>query len=194
MTTPTPTPPETDWAGALRGPAPDEALRRLRPVLLARARATLRRVAPDVPASVADDCAQEALLTVYRRADQCRSNGAFLAWAGRVAERAALTEARRTRYAVPVEHARPAHAGADPGAALADRDALRLAARAAGALTDRQRAALQAVAVDGLSGRSAAARLGCTPNALYKAVHDARRALRRALAMRGLEAADLLSE
>ena len=189
-----PSPPEADWAGALRGPAPDEALRRLRPVLLARARATLRRVAPSLPASVADDCAQEALLTVYRRADQCRSNGAFLAWAGRVAERAALTEARRTRFAVPVEHAPPAQASADPDVVFADRDALRVTVRAAGALTERQREALRAVAVEGLSGRPAADRLGCTPNALYKAVHDARQALRRALAVRGLEAADLLGE
>ena len=151
-------------------------------------------MAPGVPASVADDCAQEALLTVYCRADQCRSNETFLAWAGRVAERAALTEARRTRFAVPVDHARPAHLAADPDAALVGRDALRVTARATAALTDRQREALQAVAVEGLPGRLAADRLGCTPNALYKAVHDARQALRRALATRGLETADLLSE
>jgi RNA polymerase sigma-70 factor (ECF subfamily) len=52
-------------------------------------------------------------------------------------------------------------------------------------LTPRQRQVLVALAIDGVPIDVMAERLGTNRNALYKALHDARRRLRAALADRG---------
>ncbi|MGH2865340.1 MAG: sigma factor-like helix-turn-helix DNA-binding protein, partial [Solirubrobacteraceae bacterium] len=48
-------------------------------------------------------------------------------------------------------------------------------------LTTRQRDVLVALAINGVEPKELAAQLDCTPGALYKTLHDARRKLKRHL-------------
>jgi RNA polymerase sigma-70 factor (ECF subfamily) len=75
-----------------------------------------------------------------------------------------------------------ARAGA---AAEDDRDLVGATLAAIADLTPRQRDVLVALAVDGVPIDVLADRLGSTRGALYKTLHDARRALRSRLAERG---------
>jgi RNA polymerase sigma-70 factor (ECF subfamily) len=173
-------------------PVREEAVARLRSLLLRAARFEVARRRPALPqlgGAELDDLAQEAAddatVSVLRRLDDFRGESRFTTWAYKFALLEAAVKVRRRAWRgreLPVE---PDTWGSfeDPGAGPEERAerALLLAAIREGiatALTPRQRRVLVALALDGVPIDVLAERLGTSRNALYKSLHDARRSLR----------------
>ena len=189
------------WLQDLRaeGGTHDEAVARLRGLLLRAARFEVARRRPALPQlggaeldELAQDAADDATLSVLRRLDDFRGESRFTTWAYKFALLEAAVKVRRRAWRgreLPVE---PETWGSfeDPGAGPEERAerALLLSALRQGietALTPHQRRVLVALALDGVPIDVLAERLGTNRNALYKSLHDARRRLRAHLAANG---------
>lgn len=189
------------WLRDLRaeGATRDDAIARLRGLLLRAARFEVARRRPALPQlggaeldELAQEAADDAAVSVLRRLDDFRGESRFTTWAYKFALLEAAVKVRRRAWRgreLPVE---PETWGSfeDPGAGPEERAerALLLAAIRDGietALTAHQRRVLVALALDGVPIDVLAERLGTSRNALYKSLHDARRALRAHLADRG---------
>jgi RNA polymerase sigma-70 factor (ECF subfamily) len=197
------TEPPDNWPERLRGNDKDRdaALGSLRLVLVRGLGAALARRAVDD--GFIDDVVQDTLVKVLARLHQFEGRSQFTTWALTIALRTAFTELRRRRWqevslddlleAAPERL--PAFDAPDPGAAASPerREAIWQAARAVIArdLTARQRQGLLAE-LSGMPVVRLAEALQCSPNALYKLLHDARKALRRGLDAAGVTGADIL--
>ncbi len=193
----TPDPASRAWLEQLRrrGPVRDAAICRLHALLLTEARHEVRRrtAALAHPSGrdledLATQAADDALVAILAKLDQFRGEALFTTWARRFAATEVPGEIRRrlghTREAPmdtddwPPEHA----ARAD----LEERVEARELARSVGRLiatdlTPHQRDVLVSLTIEETSAKALAARLDCTPGALYKTLHDARRKLRAGL-------------
>ncbi len=173
----------------------DGAIRRLHTLLLHEARYevayhTARLAHPsgrdleDLAVQAADD----ALVAILAKLDQFRGDALFTTWARRFVVLEVPAKVRRR-----LGHTRETPIGGDnwpPERARHD-DPERVTqigelARTVGRLiaqdlTARQREVLIAMAIDGEPAADLAARLHCTPGALYKTLHDARVKLRHQL-------------
>jgi RNA polymerase sigma-70 factor (ECF subfamily) len=193
---------ETDWPAALRadGKVRDDALRALSALLHHRLRAALRHQA-NVAEADCEDFAQEALLRILTRLDQFQNRSRFETWASAIALNTALARLRRKHWqnisldtlvaesaTLPEAFLAPVPAEPDDPAKSALLAAL---ARAiAENLTERQRAGLDAE-LRGMPVDQIATLLGAKRNAVYKLLHDARRAIKRRLTDDGFGATDL---
>jgi RNA polymerase sigma-70 factor, ECF subfamily len=191
-----------DWVLELHAerPARDEAVAELHDLLLEAARfevARRRQALPQLSGKALDDLAQEAAgdaaLAVLRRLDEFRGASRFTTWAYKFALLEAAAKVRRRTWhgrELPVEpEAWSQFESPAPGPAAHAERAQLLAAIQEGietALTPRQREVLVALALNGVPIDVLAERLGSNRNALYKSLHDARRALRSYLEARGL--------
>jgi RNA polymerase sigma-70 factor (ECF subfamily) len=190
-----------EWVRDLQaeGSAREAAVARLHGLLLKAARfevARRRQALPQLGGDVLDDVAQEAAsdatVSVLRRLDDFRGESRFTTWAYKFALLEAAVKVRRRTWGnreLPVEPetcAQFEHPSATPPE-RAEQTVL-LAAIQEGvrtALTPHQRRVLVALAVNGVPIDVLAERLDSNRNALYKTLHDARRALRAHLAAGG---------
>jgi RNA polymerase sigma-70 factor, ECF subfamily len=178
-------------SGVLR----DEAIARLHALLLRGARFEVdrrRAATPHLRGDDLDDLAQQAaddaLVSVLRRLDDFRGESRFTTWAYKFALLEAAVRLRKRAWQgreLPLEPEQwelVPNGDAAPAGAAEQRElleAVRLAI--AGSLTPHQRRVLLALAVDDVPIDVLAERLETNRGALYKTLHDARRKLRHAL-------------
>jgi len=191
-----------EWLRALRAgePGREEAVARLHALLLRAARFEVARRRPGLPHlrggeldDIALEAADDAVVSVLRRLDTFRGLSRFTTWAYKFALLEAAVKLRRRAWQgreLPLEPESWALFAADglaPEAEAEQRELLDVIQTAiAELLTPHQRRVLVALAVNGVPIDVLAERTGTTRGALYKALHDARRKLRRHLAERGL--------
>jgi RNA polymerase sigma-70 factor (ECF subfamily) len=191
------------WLDDLRaeGPRRDEAVARLRELLVRAARFEIARRRPALPhlrggelADIAEQAADDAAVSVLARLDDFRGASRFTTWAYKFALLEAAVKLRRRAWQgreLPLDPERwtlvPSR---DPGPAASAEQGELLAAIQDGienVLTPRQRTVLVALALNGVPIDVLAERLGTTRGALYKTVHDARHKLRAHLTKTGFD-------
>ena len=202
------------WIDALAAPGgPDPvALADLRAQLRRAARFSIRRrlgTAPGVMSdeidSLAEDCAQEALLIALRKLGSFRGEARFVTWASAIAVGVALAALRRRLWRdLSLDHmpdgwqesasSATSSSGWEHPHLAAQRTEIWSVIRQAVQhdLTDRQRQVLNLVVIHGVDAEEVAERLGITAGALYKLTHDARRKLKAGLLARGFSTAEVL--
>jgi RNA polymerase sigma-70 factor (ECF subfamily) len=155
---------------------------------------------------MAEDFAQEALLTILENLDKFRGDSKFTTWAYRFVINKAADELRRRRYRdVSLDRLADREAAAlmalidlgprqDPDLA-AERHELMgyLLKIIQNELNERQRLAILGIHFQGRSTQEIAAQMEVSPNTLYKILHDARRKLKAKLQARQLSIGDILA-
>jgi RNA polymerase sigma-70 factor, ECF subfamily len=195
-------PESREWLRALRaqGRERDEAVARLHALLLRAARFECARRRPALPHlrgndldDIANQAADDALVSVLARLDSFRGASRFSTWAYKFALLEAAVKLRRRAWQgreVPLEPetwSLFSSAGIEPGESVEQSELLEtLQAAIAEVLTPHQRRVLVALAVNGVPIDVLAERLNTTRGALYKTLHDARRKLRAQLEEAGL--------
>ncbi len=199
-----------EWVRSLRaeGAVRDDAVARLHALLLraarfevSRRRATLPHLRGNDFDDLAQQAADDALVSVLRRLDDFRGASRFTTWVYKFALLEAAVKLRKRAWQgreLPLEDDAWnafADGGAEP-AGLAEQSELVAALREAidAVLTAHQRRVLVALAIDGVPIDVLADRLDTTRGALYKTLHDARRKLRAHLEASGLSPDALLEE
>jgi len=183
-----------EWVRSLRadGPVRDEAVARLHALLLraasfevARRRPTLPHLRGDDLDDIANQAADDALVSVLRRLDDYRGASRFTTWAYKFALLEAAVKLRTRAWQgreVPLEPESWnvfSSAGLEPDEELEQTELLETLQRAVNELlTPHQRTVLVALALNGVPIDVLAEREGTTRGALYKTLHDARRKLR----------------
>lgn len=221
VTVPKVTPPKTDLHAAVEAPdrahlddesrawlrdlrsdgrAKEEAIARLHAVLLRAARFECARRRPTQPHlrgndldDLANQAADDALVSVLARLDDFRGASRFTTWVYKFALLQAAVKLRKRAWQgreVPLEpESWGVFASAGPAVeAEAEQNELlsTLQSAIAEALTAHQRRVFVALALNGAPIDVLAERLGTTRGALYKTLHDARQKLRRHLEEHGL--------
>ncbi|HET9287865.1 MAG TPA: sigma-70 family RNA polymerase sigma factor [Gaiella sp.] len=197
------------WLEELRGEGVvrDEAVARLHELLLRAARfETGRRKAShphlrgDID-EIAQEAADDALLSVLSRLDDFRGLSRFTTWAYKFALYQASVKVRRRAWQgreIPVEDEAwsvLSSAGLEPDQEAEQSELLAaIQTGIAQALTPHQRRVLVALALNGVPIDVLAERLQTTRGALYKSLHDARRKLRAYLADAGHAVGEPLEE
>ena len=185
-----------DWLAGLRGQGAvrDEAIARLHALLLraarfeaGRRRAALPHVRGDLD-DIAQEAADDALLSVLSRLDDFRGLSRFTTWAYKFALYEASVKLRRRAWQgreLPVADetwSTFSASGLEPDEEAEQSELLQLVRTGIDeALTPHQRRVLVSLAIDGVPIDVLAERLETTRGALYKTLHDARRKLRRHL-------------
>jgi RNA polymerase sigma-70 factor (ECF subfamily) len=157
---------------------------------------------------IAEEVAQEAVVAILARLPEFRAEARFTTWAWKFAVNLALTAARRERWKTVSLEAmldaetepatvavleRVAAEGPSPERFAERSDAWALVQRVMDEeLTARQRQVLRAMVLEDLPLDEVVRHLGSNRNAVYKLVHDARRALRSGLEARGHPAREIL--
>jgi RNA polymerase sigma-70 factor (ECF subfamily) len=183
-----------DWLRALRGEGAEraDAVQRLHGLLLraarfevARRRATLPHVRGDDLDDIANQAADDALMSVLGKLDDFRGASRFTTWVYKFALLEAAVKLRRRDWQgreIPLEPEawELLSSGALEPADEAEQTELLATIRRgiAEELTPHQRRVLVALALNGVPIDVLAERLSTTRGALYKTLHDARRKLR----------------
>ena len=191
-----------EWLHCLRaeGSVKEEAVARLHALLLRAALFEVARRRPTMPHlrgndldDIANQAADDALVSVLRRLDDFRGASRFTTWVYKFALLEAAVKLRTRAWQnreVPLEPeswGTFSSAGLEPEQELEQTELLTTIRRAvAEILTPHQRSVLVALAVNGVPIDVLAERLGTTRGALYKTLHDARRKLRSHLGEEGL--------
>ena len=141
---------------------------------------------------LAQQAADDALVTILDRLDDFRGLSRFTTWACKfvifeVSAKVARHAWRRQAPSVGelAWEELPGPLGHRPEDSLEQRAQLDALSRAIGGLTGRQREVLVAVALNDVPIDVLAAKLGTNRNALYKNLFDARRSLRASMAAAG---------
>lgn len=203
-----------EWLEQLRSGVPEQeqAINDLREYLLravlyffSQNPGDLGRLAREDVEQVAQDLAQEALLTILKHLDEFRGESKFTTWAYRFAINMSLVEARRRRWKnvsldnllanadVP-DFQFEDESAADPDRAVRQQeiwDIIRSAIEQD--LTPRQREVLTALAFDDVPMDVVTERLHTNRNAVYKMLHDARAKLKKTLEDRGFRVDEILN-
>ena len=198
------------WLRDLRsdGPAKDDAIARLHALLLRAARFECARRRPGLPHlrgndldDLANQAADDALVSVLARLDDFRGASRFTTWVYKFALLEAAVKLRKRAWQgreVPLEPETWSlftSAAIEPAEEVEQSEFLTTLQRAiAEVLTPHQRRVLVALALNGVPIDVLAERLGTNRGALYKTLHDARRKLRSHLDEQGLSVDALLEE
>jgi RNA polymerase sigma-70 factor (ECF subfamily) len=190
------------WVRDLRasGPAREDAVARLHDLLLRSARFEVARRRPMLPHlrgndldDIAQQAADDALMSVLARLDDFRGESRFTTWAYKFGLLEAAVKLRRRAWQgreVPLEPETWSVFSSyelEPGDEVEQSELLTTLQQAIQeALTPHQRRVLVALAINGVPIDVLAERLNTNRNALYKTLHDARRKLRRRLEDSGL--------
>ncbi len=178
----------------------EDAVARLHALLLKAARFECTRRRPTLPHlrgdeldDIANEAADDALMSILRRLDDFHGASRFTTWAYKFALLEAAVKLRKRAWQgreVPIE---PegwdlfSSLGLEPDAEAEQNELLvTLRSAIAEVLTPHQRRVLVALALNGVPIDVLAERLGTNRGALYKTLHDARRKLRNDLSERGL--------
>jgi RNA polymerase sigma-70 factor (ECF subfamily) len=155
----------------------------------------------------AEDCAQEALITVMNHLSDFRGDSKFTTWAYKFAINIALMTARRERWkGVSLDQKTFSEDGSLPGWLMQDKSPGLAPDRSVlqgevgtilrevieHELTDRQRQVLMMMIFHEVPMDEVVQRLGTNRNAVYKLLHDTRRKLKASLQARGFEAGETL--
>ena len=183
-----------EWVRSLRteGAVRDEAIARLHALLLRAASFEVARRRPALPYlrgddldDIANQAADDALVSVLRRLDDSRGASRFTTWVYKFALLEAAVKLRTRAWQgreVPLEPESWtvfSSAGLAPDEELEQTELMANLQRAVNELlTPHQRSVLVALALNGVPIDVLAERLGTTRGALYKTLHDARRKLR----------------
>ena len=183
-----------EWLRCLRaeGSVKEEAVARLHALLLRAALFEVARRRPTLPHlrggdldDIANQAADDALVSVLRRLEDFRGASRFTTWAYKFALLEAAVKLRTRDWQgreVPLEPeswSRFATTGLEPEQELEQSELLTaIQSAVAEVLTPHQRSVLVALALNGVPIDVLAERLGTTRGALYKTLHDARRKLR----------------
>jgi RNA polymerase sigma-70 factor, ECF subfamily len=189
------------WLEALRagGPTQDRAVEQLHDLLLraarfevSRRRSSLVYVRGEELDDIAMQAANDALVAVLAKLDDFRGASRFTTWAYKFALLEAGVRLRKRAWQereVVLDSdswTRLGQAAPDLGPEVERGELLRAVSESIGEdLTPHQRHVLVSLAIDGVPIDVLAERLGTNRNALYKALHDARRKLRGVLADKG---------
>jgi RNA polymerase sigma-70 factor (ECF subfamily) len=203
-------PDSREWLRTLRaeGAARDDAIARLHSLLLRAARFEVARRRPALPHvrgdeldDIANEAADDALMSVLRRLDDFRGASRFTTWVYKFALLEAAVKLRKRAWQgreVPLEpEAWGVFASAEPapGDQAEQSELVANVQRAIDeVLTPHQRRVLVALTLNGVPIDVLAERLNSTRGALYKTLHDARRKLRTHLDECGLGLDDWLEE
>ncbi|MCC7161154.1 MAG: sigma-70 family RNA polymerase sigma factor [Anaerolineae bacterium] len=165
----------------------------------------LRSLARAELEQVAQDLAQDALLTILKHLDEFRGESKFTTWAYRFAINMSLVEARRQRWK-NVSLDKILENSQLPDLQFEDKDSPDPDRRAQqrevwetvrdvieNDLTARQRAILTAVVFDDVPVDVVTKEFRMNRNAVYKMVHDARAKLKRRLEDRGFDVGEILN-
>ncbi len=198
------------WLRDLRsdGAARDEAIVRLHALLLRAARFECARRRPTLPHlrgndldDIANQAADDALVSVLARLDDFRGASRFTTWVYKFALLEAAVKLRKRSWQgreVPLEpETWSLFTSADiaPDEEAEQRELLATIQQAiAELLTPHQRRVLVALALNGVPIDVLAERLSTNRGALYKTLHDVRRKLRKHLKEEGLSVDALLGE
>jgi RNA polymerase sigma-70 factor, ECF subfamily len=198
------------WLRNLRaeGRTKDEAVASLHALLLRAARFECARRRPALPHlrgndldDIANQAADDALVSVLARLDDFRGASRFTTWVYKFALLEAAVKLRKRSWQgreVPLEPETWtlfASAGIEPSEEAEQSELLATLQRAIDdVLTPHQRSVLVALALNGVPIDVLAERLSTTRGALYKTLHDARRKLRKHLDEQGLSFGALLEE
>ena len=190
------------WLRDLRATGPDheEAVARLHALLLRATRFEVARRRPTLPHlrgndldDIAQQAANDALMSVLARLDDFRGESRFTTWAYKFGLLEAAVKLRRRAWQgreVPLEPETWSVFSSpelEPGDEAEQSELITTLQEAIQeALTPHQRRVLVALAVNGIPIDVLAERLNTNRNALYKTLHDARRKLRRRLEDSGL--------
>jgi RNA polymerase sigma-70 factor (ECF subfamily) len=191
-----------EWLRSLRsdGRERDDAVERLHALLLRAARYECARRRPTLPHlrgndldDIANQAADDALVSILARLDAFRGASRFTTWAYKFALLEAAVKLRRRAWQgreIPLEPETWglfSSAGIEPDASAEQSELLGALQHAiADVLTPHQRRVLVALALNGVPIDVLAERLSTTRGALYKTLHDARRKLRAHLDEAGL--------
>ena len=188
-----------EWLRTLRA-GDQDAVARLHGLLLRAARFEVARRRPTLPHlrgdeldDIANEAADDALMSVLRRLDDFRGASRFTTWAYKFALLEAAVKLRKRAWQgreIPLTDdawSSFSAEGMEP-AALVEQGELVATLKEAidSILTEHQRRVLVALAIDGVPIDVLADRLDTTRGALYKTLHDARRKLRAHLEASGL--------
>jgi RNA polymerase sigma-70 factor (ECF subfamily) len=195
-------PESREWLRCLRaeGREYDDAVARLHALLLRAARFECARRRPTLPHlrgndldDIANQAADDALVSILRRLDTFRGASRFTTWAYKFALLEAAVKLRRRAWQgrevllEPETWSLFSSAGIEPDESAEQSELLDTLQRAvADVLTPHQRRVLVALALNGVPIDVLAERLNTTRGALYKTLHDARRKLRGHLEDLGL--------
>jgi RNA polymerase sigma-70 factor (ECF subfamily) len=191
--------PSDSWVADLSGdgPAQQEALVRLHTLLLRASRHRVWRLSGLLPGigqgdleDLAQQAADEAMVSVLRRLGSFEGRSRFSTWAYKFAVLQAGVEVRRQAWRHREVTLPDSVVLVDPSVSPADLTETAHLAEAvqhaiATELTPHQRRVALALLVDEVPIDVLADRLGTTRNALYKTLHDARSRLRSALIASG---------
>jgi RNA polymerase sigma-70 factor, ECF subfamily len=199
---PTLDPESREWLDGLRGGGRqhDDAVARLHELLLRAARFECARRRPTLPHlrgsdldDIANQAADDALVSILGKLDTFRGASRFTTWAYKFALLEAAVKLRRRAWQgreIPLEpETWSLFAGAEiePDESAEQSELLETLQQAiADELTPHQRRVLVALALNGVPIDVLAERLNTSRGALYKTLHDARRKLRRHLDELGL--------
>jgi RNA polymerase sigma-70 factor, ECF subfamily len=199
-----------EWLQSLRGeiPSRDDAIARLHGLLLRAARFEVARRRPTLPHlrgdeldDIANEAADDALMSVLRRLDDFRGDSRFSTWVYKFALLEAAVKLRKRAWQgreVPLEPegwGLLSSSDLEPQAEAEQSELLTTVQQAiADVLTPHQRRVLVALALNGVPIDVLAERLNTNRGALYKTLHDARRKLRKHLGERGLALDNWLEE
>jgi RNA polymerase sigma-70 factor, ECF subfamily len=183
-----------EWLRSLHadGPVRDEAIARLHALLLRAASFEVARRRPTLPHlrgndldDIANQAADDALVSILRRLDDYRGASRFTTWAYKFALLEAAVKLRTRAWQgreVPLEPESWtvfSSAGLEPDEEIEQTELLSALQQAVNEqLTPHQRTVLVSLALNGVPIDVLAERLGTTRGALYKTLHDARRKLR----------------
>ena len=183
-----------EWLASLRSDGAEQAAatERLHDLLLRAARFEVARRRPSLPHlrgneldDIAQEAADDALMSVLGRLDDFRGASRFTTWVYKFALYEAAVKLRRRAWQgreVPLEPETWgifASTGTTPEGEAQQGELLQAVQDGiAEALTPRQREVLVALALNGVPIDVLAERLGSTRGALYKTLHDARAKLR----------------
>jgi len=190
--------PETrEWLESLKasGARHDDAVALLHALLLRAARFEVARRRPGLPHlrgddldDIANEAADDALMSVLRRLDDFRGESRFTTWVYKFALLETAVKLRKRAWQgreIPLEPESWtlfASAGLQPDAEAEQGVVLAAVQQAINdVLTPHQRRVLIALALNGVPIDVLADRLNTNRNALYKTLHDARRKLRKHL-------------
>jgi len=204
-----------EWLSQLRAdgtPEQAEAIEDLRLYLLravlyffSQNPGDLRSLARPELEQVAQDLAQDALLTILKNLDEFRGESKFTTWAYRFAINMSLVEARRQRWKnvsldkilenpeIPDMQFEDKESP-DPDRSAQQREIWETVREVIqNDLTARQRAILTAVVFDDVPVDVVTKEYRMNRNAVYKMVHDARAKLKRRLEDRGFDVGEILN-
>jgi RNA polymerase sigma-70 factor (ECF subfamily) len=202
-----------EWLEVLQqtGNAQQEALLELREYLLRAVYVYLRDRRPELTGlssaelyELAEDFAQEALLSIRRNLDRFRGDAKFTTWAYRFVINEAASELRRRRFRhislddlsgqelAEYTSVLGSEAGQDPEVEATRRELIVLVLDIIrNELNRKQRVAILTVHFQGRSIQEVAELLDTSPNTLYKILHDGRKKIKSELLAHHYSAGDI---